>query len=92
MFIMNTSANSGLRLLLLRVARLLFVAAGLTFLYCGRVIYAIAGTARMKAEMEGIGVAIVFGALGAWAKSSADELKDSEITTSLDSGMDSHQE
>jgi hypothetical protein len=58
------------------LAQLLFVIARLFFFVGGRAISTFTKTERLLAEMEGIGLAVVFGALGALTKSAGDNLDD----------------
>jgi hypothetical protein len=60
------------------VAWLLFAIAGLAFLWGGRAISEFARTERTLAEMEGLVLAGMCGALGAWAKTAGDNLDEDE--------------
>ena len=57
-----------MKTLLQGVAQLLFVIASLCFFVGGRAISTFTKTERVLAEMEGIGLAVLCGALGFWAK------------------------
>ena len=71
---MTASTRSALKAVLRGVSWLLLVVAGLAFWVGGRVITEFSKTDRMFAEMEGIGLAVVAGALGFAAKTEADNL------------------
>jgi hypothetical protein len=58
------------------VAWFFFVVAGSAFWFGGRAIHEFANTERVLAETEGIGIAVLFGGLGAIAKSFADHFDD----------------
>ena len=58
------------------VAWLFLVVSGSAFWFGGRAIHEFANTERVLAEMEGIGIAILFGGFGAIAKSFADHFDD----------------
>jgi len=64
--------------LLRGVAHLLFVIAALSFFVGGRAISTFTKRERVLAEIKGIGLAVVCGALGALAKSAGDNLDDGE--------------
>jgi len=64
------------------VAQILFVAAGLSFLWGGRAISEFTKTERIPAEIEGIGLAFVTGALGFLAKNAADDVGESKDSPS----------
>ena len=68
---MNPSTKPILKSLLRGVAWILFGAAGLLFFWGGRAIHDFAKTERVLAEMEGIGLAVLCGGLGAVAKHAA---------------------
>lgn len=53
-----------------------FAVAGCAFWFGGRAMHEFANTERVLAEMEGIGMAILFGGVGAIAKSFADRFDD----------------
>jgi hypothetical protein len=57
---------------LIGLAWFFFVVAGLAFWFGGRAIHEFSNTERVLAEMEGIGIAVLFGGFGAIAKSFAD--------------------
>jgi len=63
-----------MKTLLQGVAQLLFIIAALCFFVGGRAISTFTKTERVLAEMEGIGLAVLCGALGFWAKTAADNL------------------
>jgi len=69
---MNNSIKATLKFLLRGVAWLLLVAAGIAFWIGGRAIHEFANTERVLAEMEGIGLAVLLGGLGAVLKSFVD--------------------
>lgn len=58
--------------LLRTAAQLLFVIAAVALFAGGRLITTLRGTERARAEMAGIGMAVLCAGLGAWAKSGAD--------------------
>ena len=63
------------------LSQLLLVIAGLSFFVGGRAISEITKTERMLAEVEGIGLAVVCGALAFIAKSAADNLDEGNDTS-----------
>jgi hypothetical protein len=69
---MTGSRKSPVKYLLRGLAWLFFVIAVLAFWMGGRAIHEFANTERVPAEMGGILVAVLFGGLGAIAKSFAD--------------------
>jgi len=71
---LTASTRSALKALLRGVFWLLLVVAGLAFLVGGRASSEFAKTDRILAEMEGIALAVVVGALGFAAKTAADNL------------------
>jgi hypothetical protein len=73
---MPDTKRSALKSLLNGVAWFFFVVAGIAFWLGGRAIHEFANTERVLAEMEGIGVAVLFGGLGAIAKSFASRFDD----------------
>ena len=75
----NASIRLALKYLLTGVAWVLFATAGLSFWFGGRAIHEFAKTERLLAEMEGIGLAAVCGALGAFAKAAAENLAEADI-------------
>ena len=75
---MNASTKSAVKALLRGVSWILFVIAGFAFLVGGRAISEFAKTERVLAEMEGLGLAVVCGGLGLWAKSTADDFDEGE--------------
>jgi len=60
------------------MSRIFFVLAGLAFLVGGRVINAATRNDRALAEMEGIGLAFLFGLIGFTAHSWSESLDDGE--------------
>jgi len=68
--------RSAVKSLLNGVAWLFFVVGGSAFWFGGRAIHEFANTERVLAEIEGIGIAILFGGFGAIAKSFADHFDD----------------
>ena len=79
---MSASTRSALKALLRGVSWLLLVVAGLAFLVGGRAISEFAKTDRILAEMEGILLAVVVGALGFAAKTAADNLDEGKDSSS----------
>jgi hypothetical protein len=75
---MTASTTSTLKLLLRGVSWLLLAVAGFAFWVGDRAISEFAKTDRILAEMEGIGLAIVTGALGFVAKNAADHLDEGQ--------------
>jgi hypothetical protein len=75
---MIASTTSALKLLLRGVAWLLFAVACFAFLVGGRAISEFTKTNRILAEMEGIGLAVVTGALGFLAKTVGKNLDEGE--------------
>jgi hypothetical protein len=75
---MNPSTRSTLKSFLQGIAWLLFAIAGLSFWVGGRALSEFTKTERTLAEMEGIGVAVVCAALGAWAKAAGDDSDEDE--------------
>lgn len=68
--------RSALKSLLNGAAWFFFAVAGIAFWFGGRAIHEFANTGRVLAEMEGIGIAVLFGGFGAIAKSFADRFGD----------------
>jgi hypothetical protein len=66
---MPDTKQSALKSLLNGVAWFFFVVAGIAFWVGGRAIHEFANTERVLAEIEGIGIAALFGGFGATAKS-----------------------
>jgi hypothetical protein len=62
--------------LLRTAAQLLFVIAAVALFAGGRLITTLRGTERARAEMAGIGMAVLCAGLGAWAKSGAGHFED----------------
>jgi hypothetical protein len=69
---MNGSINSTVKSLIRGLEWLLFAMAALAFWVGGRAISEFANTERMLAEMEGIGLAMLFAGLGAILKTVED--------------------
>ena len=65
---MGAAKNSFARSFLTGLSGLLFLVAVASFWIGGGMIHAVFGTDRVLAEMEGIGLAVILGGLGAWAK------------------------
>lgn len=74
---MNAATRSTLKALLRGVAWLLFGIAALTFWVGGLAISKFTKTEQILAEIEGIGLAVGCGLLGAWAKATGDDLGES---------------
>lgn len=75
---MSDSNNPAASAFLRGISWLLFAAGGLCFWAGGRAISEFTKTDRILAEMEGIGLTIVFVGLGAVAKSYADRIDETE--------------
>ncbi len=72
---MNATTNAGLASLLNGVAYLLFVIAGIAFWFGGGLLHAVVTTERFLSEAEGIGLAALFGGIGAIARTIATRLE-----------------
>jgi hypothetical protein len=81
---MNASKKSAARALLRGVSWILFAVAGGAFWVGGRAISEFGKIDRVVAEIEGLCLAIVSGALGLWAKSTADDFDKGEESDSLE--------
>jgi len=78
----TASTRSALTVLLRGVSWLLLAVAGLAFWVGGRAISEFSKTDRIFAEMEGIALAVVVGALGFAAKTVADNLEEGKDSSS----------
>jgi hypothetical protein len=85
--LMTASRKATLASLLRGVAWLFVVLAGLAFWVGGRAISEFAKTERVLAEMEGIALAVLFGGLGAIAKTAADRVEEDEGDISLSESL-----
>lgn len=84
---MNATTKASLGSLLNGAAWLFFGAGGLLFWFGGGLIHAIAQTERLLAEMEGIGLAMLFGIAGAIAKGVAIRLEEVDGPVSLSESL-----
>ncbi len=75
---MGASTHSVVQALLRGVAWFMFVIAGLSFWFGGRLITEFAKTDRMLGEMAGIGLAAVCVGIGAIAKAAVDPSEESD--------------
>jgi hypothetical protein len=75
---MNTGTKAGLASLLKGAAWLLFAIAAFAFWVGGRAINEFAGTERITAEVEGVGLAALFGLIGAIAKTASTHLEEGD--------------
>lgn len=78
---MDDSIKSAWKAFLRGIAVLLFGIAGVAFFFGGRFISEFGKTERVFAEMAGVFIAIVCGALGALAKSAGEEDEPIEDST-----------
>jgi len=69
----STGAGATSKSFLRGIAPVLFAVAGGSFFFGGKVISVAAKTDRLIAEMGGIGLALIFGALGLWAKTTGED-------------------
>jgi hypothetical protein len=84
---MTASTKATLMALFRGAAWVFFAIAGLTFWFGGRAINEFAKTERMLAEMEGIGLAVLLGGLGAIAKGAAERLEENGSSISLSESL-----
>jgi hypothetical protein len=80
---MNATTKAGLASLLNGTAYVLFVIAGMALWFGGGLIHAVVQTERLLAEAEGIGLAALFGGIGALAKTIATRLETGDDIISL---------
>jgi hypothetical protein len=84
---MNATKKAGLASLLNGAAYLLFVTACMAFWFGGGLIHAVVQTDRVPAEAEGIGLAMLFGGIGALVKTIATRLETGEGMISLSDSL-----
>ncbi len=84
---MNATTKASLLALLDGVAYFFFIFAGLAVWFGGGLIHALAQTERFFAEVEGIGLAVLFGGIGAIAKTIATRLESGDVTISLSDSL-----
>jgi hypothetical protein len=84
---MNAATKARLASLLNGAAWLFFVMAGMAFWFGGGLIHAIAQTERFLAEVEGIGLAVLVGGIGAIAKAVATRLEEGDNNISLSDSL-----
>jgi hypothetical protein len=84
---MNTATKASLASLLSGAAWLLFGMAGMAFWFGGGLIHAVVQTERVLAEAEGIGLAALFGGIGALAKTIATRLETGDGPISLSDSL-----
>jgi hypothetical protein len=89
---MSKSRNSFARPFLTGLSSLLVLIAAGSFFVGGRFIHTKYGTERALAEMEGIGLAVVLGALAAWAKQAGEPSVHEDDDEASGSGDDSANE
>lgn len=80
---MTAATKAGLASLLNGTAWVLFVMAGLAFLFGAEAIHEFAKTEWILAEIEGTSVAMLLGGIGAVAKTAATRLEDGDSNISL---------
>ncbi len=84
---MSTGTKSALASLLKGTAWLLFAVAAFAFWVGGRAINEFAGTERITAEIEGTGLAALFGLMGAIAKTAATRVEEGASPVSLSDSL-----
>jgi hypothetical protein len=84
---MNATTKAGLTSVLNGAAYLLFVIAGMAFWFGGGLIHALVRTERLLAEAEGIGLAVLFGGIGAMARTIATRLETGDRMISLSDSL-----
>lgn len=84
---MNPTTKARLASLLNVAAYLLFVIAGMAFWFGGGLIHAVVQRDRVPAEAEGLGLAMLFGGIGALVKTIATRLETGDGMISLSDSL-----
>jgi hypothetical protein len=84
---MNSTTKASLASLLNGAVYLLFVIAGMAFWFGRGLIHAVVRTERLLAEAEGIGLAALFGGIGALVKTIATRLETGDGMISLSDSL-----
>ena len=84
---MNATTKAGLASMLNGAANLLFVIAGIGFWFGGGLLHAVVKTERFLGEAEGIGLAALFGGIGAIARTIATRLETGDGMISLSDSL-----
>jgi len=84
---MTAATKTGLASLLNGTAWLLFVMAGLSFLFGGRAINEFAKTGWILAEVEGVGLAMLLGGIDAIARTAATRLEEGDSNISMSDSL-----